>query len=98
MLQGQRIYGIVPLQNDNKFLIFGGKQFATIILDNADDNVKISQLYEKLICDDWIHASVWSSCTDVVLLTAHNVVQVNTLAIKLRSTIQIEIVLSMKMF
>ncbi|KAL0830268.1 hypothetical protein ABMA28_002472 [Loxostege sticticalis] len=79
-LIGQKIYGIVPLQDSTKVLIFGGKQCTVICIDcnlNGDTNgLNIHRLFKPLVCEDWLHSATWVDTNTVALLTAHNAVQI----------------------
>ncbi|KAJ0183062.1 hypothetical protein K1T71_001038 [Dendrolimus kikuchii] len=76
-LNGQKILGVVPNECGSKILVYGGKQLTVINVDsntNGDISNKFIKLFEPIVCDDWLHAAIWSDNT-AVLLTAHNVVQ-----------------------
>lgn len=76
ILQGQKIYGIVPYDDKSKLLVFGGKQFQ-IIQRLKEGSCLFGFLPGSVVCDDWLHSGVWLSKENIALLTAHNVVQVN---------------------
>ncbi|CAG5002704.1 unnamed protein product [Parnassius apollo] len=75
VLEGQKIYGIIPIKDKSKILIFGGKQFKVIHRSNLE-----LRLFDfspgSILCDDWLHSGVWTSDNKIALLTAHNVFQV----------------------
>ncbi|CAH0720267.1 unnamed protein product, partial [Brenthis ino] len=79
-LRGQKIYGIVPSRCFSKLLVFGGKQFTVLTLNDAselEDNCDLLlRETEPLVCDDWIHSGIWLSNDKVALLSAHNIVQI----------------------
>lgn len=76
-LNGQKIYCFVVAESGTKIFVFGGKQF-TIISSTAEgsDPAVYSRLFEPIVCNDWLHSAIWIDEDKVVLLTAHNVVQV----------------------
>lgn len=78
-LRGQKIYGIIPTNSKLKLLIFGGKQFTVLSLNNVshdgDSEIFIRNM-DPIICNDWLHSGVLISDNQIVLLSAHNVVQV----------------------
>lgn len=80
-LRGQKIYGIVPSHCFSKLLVFGGKQFTVLTLNDASELEDNCELFhremEPIVCDDWIHSGIWLSNDKVALLSAHNVVQVS---------------------
>ncbi|XP_047508924.1 WD repeat-containing protein 6 [Pieris napi] len=73
VLNGQKIYGIVPSKTDNKLIIFGGKQIAIVELDVEKDDFYC--VFMPILCDDWVHSAVWKSSNIIAVLTAHNVVE-----------------------
>ncbi|XP_028175350.1 uncharacterized protein LOC114363736 [Ostrinia furnacalis] len=73
-LEGQKIYGLVPLENSSKVLVFGGKQY-TVIKFN-EDCTNVERLFMPPTCDDWLHSAVWVDADSVALLTAHNTIQI----------------------
>lgn len=77
ILKGQKIYGFIPQDCNGNFIVYGGKQFAIVeIKSNNEENVIVYQLFNSIVCDDWIQAAIWKSSSEVTLLTAHNAVQV----------------------
>lgn len=75
-LRGQKIYGFVSSKCETKIVVFGGKQFTVIDLSTAGESTVFEHLFEPVICDDWLHSTVWINNSIVAVLTAHNVVQV----------------------
>ncbi|CAH2046714.1 unnamed protein product, partial [Iphiclides podalirius] len=75
VLEGQKIYGIVPNNDKLKLLVFGGKQFKII-----ERTKQGSSLFDfspgSIVCDDWLHSGVWLPEMHIAVLTAHNVVQI----------------------
>lgn len=79
VLNGQRIYGIVPSKCNKKILIYGGKQFSVLSVEDCEEHEtkkKFSKLFESLVVDDWILSGVWLDDEVLALLTAHSVIQV----------------------
>lgn len=76
-LRGQKIYGFVSTKCKGKIVVFGGKQFTVITLSTSGESTAFERLFQPVICDDWLHSAVWINNNIVVLLTAHNVVQVS---------------------
>lgn len=84
-LYGQKIYGFVPTSFDGRILVYGGKQFTVISLDNlseSDQNQseQFKSCFVPVICDDWIHSALWVDGVIIAILTAHNVVQVTIIS------------------
>lgn len=84
VLNGQKIYGIIPHEHQSRVLIFGGKQFAVINITYNDDKLCGSSTI-SVLCDDWLHSGIWLNGDRIGLLTAHNVTQVIFLGIVLMS-------------
>lgn len=80
-LRGQKIYGFIPSKDERNIIIFGGKQFSIASIDwSFDGDRKVLRLNPRvgpIICDDWLHAVVWTKEEEIAALTAHNVVQVH---------------------
>nr|XP_013189534.1 unnamed protein product [Amyelois transitella] len=70
-LNGQKIYGIIPLLQSNKLLVYGGKQFVVVL-----EHGEFVRLLDPVVCDDWLHSGIWINDNEIALLTAHNVVQI----------------------
>lgn len=78
-LNGQKIYGLVPSKCLKKILVYGGKQYTVLSIDNIHEDVEnqIQTLFEPIVCDDWLHSALWIDRDETVaVLTAHNVVQI----------------------
>ncbi|XP_048485447.1 WD repeat-containing protein 6-like [Plutella xylostella] len=80
VLRGQKIYGFIPSKYEGNVIIFGGKQFSIASIDwsfNRDRKVlRLNPRVGPIICDDWLHAVVWTKEEEIAALTAHNVVQI----------------------
>ncbi|CAB3254243.1 unnamed protein product [Arctia plantaginis] len=72
VLHGQKIYGIVPSKFKSEIIVFGGKQFTVL---SVDENEVLIKKFEAVVCDDWLHSALWVYGDVIAVLTAHNVVQ-----------------------